>query len=265
MLLLIDGKNRNYLVTLGEADEMVRIMDEEVPSQQFFELHEGELFQTPRRKRRFLVFRPSLEQVVMNMPREAQVIYPKDLALILHYADIYPGLSVMEIGAGHGALSMALIRALGPEGRLITCDVRQDHLNRTKKNMGLYLGEGYAERWEPLFRNPVEEGLTGYQVDRYISDTPEPWDLIGSVEDCLRPGGIWVAYVPSITQVSRLVEPLSVNKHFSMVNSFETLQRYWHVKQLSVRPEHQMKAHTGFLVYCRRRWRLAPSLEAETE
>ncbi len=265
VLLFIDGRDRQYLVTLGEEGEGIRIMDEEVPSEHFFELHEGELYQTPRRKRRFLVFRPSLEQLVMNMPRSAQVIYPKDLALILHYADVYPGQSVMEIGAGHGALSMTLMRALGPEGRLITCDIRQDHLNRTKKNIALYLGEDYAERWEPVLCNPVEDSLAAYQVDRYISDMPEPWDLIGSVVDCLRPGGIWVAYIPSITQVSRLVEALGVNKYFCMINSFETLQRYWHVKQLSVRPEHQMKAHTGFLVYCRRRWRLVSAPDEQSE
>jgi tRNA (adenine57-N1/adenine58-N1)-methyltransferase len=254
-LVLVDSKDRNYLVTIPQGQDEVKVMDDYVPAQDLLSLHEGALLETPRKKRRFLAFRPTIDQLVMNMPRNAQVIYPKDLGMLVHYADIAPGQTVLEIGTGHGALTMTLIRALGPEGRLISCDIRQDHLNRTRKNIAIFLGESRLKCWEPLLRDPAVEGMQGYEVDRVISDVPEPWDQCDAVAQCLRPGGVWVAYVPSVTQMTNLTEELKRHKGFSLVTCFETMQRYWHIKPPSVRPEHQMKAHTGFIITCRKRWR----------
>ena len=260
-LVLIDSKDRTYLVCVPPGAEEVKVMDDTVSAGELMALHEGGLLETRRKRRRFLVYRPTVEQLVMNMPRNAQVIYPKDLGLLLHYADIAPGQRVLEVGTGHGALTMTLLRALGPSGRLVSCDVRQDHLNRTGKNIMAYLGEELFNCWEPLLRDPGQEGLSGYEVDRALSDVPEPWDLCDAVAQCLRPGGVWVAYVPSVTQMTNLSEELKHHRCFSLVTCFETLQRYWHVRPPSVRPEMQMKAHTGFIITCRRRWRADDAAE----
>ncbi len=252
-LVLVDEKDRPHLIQVPEPERIIRLKGEAMDYATLAALHDGELLVTPQR-RRYLVFLPTMEQVVMNMPREAQVIYPKDLALLLFYGDVAPGMRVVEVGVGHGALTMALLRALGPSGRLISYDLRRDHLNRTKKNIALYLGPEFLERWEPVLADPLAEGFDGRTCDRLFTDIPEPWELITHAGDTLAPGGIWAAYVPTALQLMRQMEALAEERLFCLPTAFETLQRYWHVRAPSLRPKHTMRGHTGFIVTGRRRW-----------
>ena len=257
VMLLIDERNREQMVTVPEPDGALRLKGERFTGEELAALHEGELLVTPTR-RRYLVMRPTMGQVVMNMPREAQVIYPKDLGLLLMWGDAAPGQRIIEVGAGHGALTMTLLRILAGSGRLYTYDLRRDHLNRTRKNIALYLGEQYLEYWEPVLGDPVSDGFAQSGVDRLFSDMPEPWTLADAAVAALRPGGVWTAYVPTVLQLTSQVEAIAAHRDLCLPESFEAMQRFWQVRLPSVRPAHMMKAHTGFIIACRSRWR-APS------
>ncbi len=256
-LLLIDEKSREFLVSVPEPEKPLVLKGETLAPELIYALHDGELLTTPQR-RRYLAFRPTMAEVVMNMPRAAQVIYPKDLGLMLHYGDVAPGQRVMEVGCGHGAMTMALLRALGGSGRLTSFDLRLDHLNRTRKNIARFLGPGFLEAWEPRKADIAAEGCGLADQDRALIDVPEPWELLPAVAAALRPGAVLVAYVPTVPQMARIMEDLSASRDFSLPAGFETLQRFWHVRPPSVRPAHFMKAHTGFIITARRRWRAEP-------
>lgn len=254
-MLLVDERDRQYLVLVPEPGApVVRVRGESYDWEALKDLRDGGVLVSPQRKR-YLVLRPTLGQIIMNMPRQAQVIYPKDLALILMWGDVAAGQSVVEIGCGHGALTMALLRALGPTGSLVTYDIRRDHLNRTRKNVAAYLGEQYLERWTPVVADPSQEGIAQTEVDRVFSDVPEPWSMVDAVARCLHPGGIWCAYIPTVLQLAEQVKAINAHPAMGLPESFEALQRFWQVKPPSVRPKHSMSAHTGFIVVSRRRWR----------
>jgi tRNA (adenine57-N1/adenine58-N1)-methyltransferase len=253
-MLLVDERDRRYLIIVPEAPRAERVRGEVFTEEVLCAQHDGGLLTSPIR-RRYLVFKPNLHEVVLNMPRTAQVIYPKDLATIMQWGDVSPGLKVAEVGCGHGALTMTLLRALGTEGRLDTYDIRKDHLNRTRKNAVLYLGNDVLERWQPVMANPAEAGFSDTGYERLFTDVPEPWSMVDAAAKALKPGAVWVAYIPGVTQMSQLIEALNLNPFFCMAEGFETLQRFWHIKGRSIRPKHSMKAHTGFIVTGRRRWR----------
>ncbi len=256
-MLLVDERDRQFLITVPAEPLSEAVKGERFDSPTLCALHDGDLLVSPQR-RRYLVFKPTLEEVVMNMPRAAQVIYPKDLGSLLIYGDVHPGLRVSEVGCGHGALTMTLLRALGPQGRLTTYDLRRDHLNRTRKNIALYLGPEMLERWEPILADPSQEGMAHKDQDRLFTDVPEPWTMLEAAACCLRPGAVWVAYVPTVGQMSQLMENIKAHREFCLPKCFETLQRYWHVRAPSVRPNHAMRGHTGFIITCRRRWHGEP-------
>jgi tRNA (adenine57-N1/adenine58-N1)-methyltransferase len=199
---------------------------------------------------RHLALRPTLAEYVLEMPRGAQVIYPKDLAMILFWADIYPGCRVLEAGMGSGALTLALLRAVGPEGRVITYEQREEFARRALANIHTRMGEvtNLVVRF-----TPIEDGVRDEEpVDRVLLDLPEPWTLVDAVAAVLRPGGIFLSYLPTIIQSHQLVEALRRCPAFSLIETFETLFRPWNIDGQSVRPFHRMVAHTGFITVARR-------------
>lgn len=199
---------------------------------------------------RYLALRPTLAEFVLDMPRGAQVIYPKDLAMILFWADVYPGCRVLEAGMGSGALTLALLRAVGPEGRVITYEQREEFARRALANIHMRMGEVTTLT---VRLRPVEEGLAEEEaVDRVVLDLPEPWTLTSAVAEVLRPGGIFVSYVPTIIQSQQVAEALQRARTWALVETFETLFRPWNIEGLSVRPFHRMVAHTGFITVARR-------------
>jgi len=199
---------------------------------------------------RLLAVLPTLSEYVLKMPRGAQIIYPKDIAVILLWADIYPGAAVLETGIGSGALTLGLLRAVGETGRVISYEIREDFLQRAEKNIALYLGKlppNLLTRLKDIYEGIEERGL-----DRMVFDLPEPWRLVGSAGDALRPGGILLSYLPTILQSSQLTEALHKDGRFSQIETIETLLRSWHIEGMSIRPDHRMVAHTGFITSARR-------------
>jgi tRNA (adenine57-N1/adenine58-N1)-methyltransferase len=186
------------------------------------------------------------------MPRGAQVIYPKDLGPILVLADIFPGAHVLESGVGSGALTMALLRAVGPAGRVVGYELRDDFAARARANVEEYLSPDVPLEIEV---RDVYEGIDEQHVDRVLLDLPEPWHAVEHAAKALRTGGILLSYLPTITQVATLRATLA-DSAFGMAETIEVLQRGWHIEGQSVRPDHRMVAHTGFLTTARL---LAPS------
>jgi tRNA (adenine57-N1/adenine58-N1)-methyltransferase len=246
-VLFIDRKEREYLRVLRPGAR-VHLRGGTMQADQLIGSAEGRTVHNTANEP-FLMLRPSFAQLVPNLPRRAQVIYPKDIGPILLWGDIYPGATVVEIGTGPGALSMALLRAIGPEGRLISYEARQDFAEMAQGNVRQYYGD--AANWVVKVGDALE-GIEEREVDRMLVDIAEPWHLLPAAALALRPGGLILGYLPTVLQVKQFVDALRAHGGFAAVQAFETLQRFWHVKHLSIRPEHRMVAHTGFIVVARR-------------
>jgi tRNA (adenine57-N1/adenine58-N1)-methyltransferase len=212
----------------------------------------------------FLVLRPLLVDYVMSMPRGAQLIYPKDAAQIVHEGDIFPGARVLEAGAGSGALTCSLLRAVGPHGRVISYEVRADHAEHARRNVETFFG-GVPDNWRLVLNDVAEAGadaeLADGSVDRVVLDMLAPWEVLDTVARVLVAGGVLIVYLATVTQLSKTVEALRDQQCWTEPRSWETLQRGWNVVGLAVRPEHNMRGHTGFLVSARR---LAPGTVTPT-
>ena len=198
----------------------------------------------------YLALRPLLADYVLSMPRGAQVIYPKDAAQIVGFGDVGPGMRVLEAGAGSGALSCSLLRAVGSEGSLTSYERREDFLDVARGNVGAFFGEvppNWDLRLGDLADHPADE-----IVDRVVLDMLEPWAVLPTVAAALRPGGVLVGYVATTTQLSTYVEALRAQGVWTEPHAWESLLRPWHAVGLAVRPEHRMVAHTAFLVTARR-------------
>jgi tRNA (adenine57-N1/adenine58-N1)-methyltransferase len=192
------------------------------------------------------VLRPTLEDVVVEMPRGAQVIYPKDLAPICMLADIGPGMRVFESGVGSGALSMTMLRW---GASIVGYELREDFANRARANVREFLGDAALDRYEVQLRDSYEGIDAGEEFDRVVLDLPEPWRVVPHAERVLRPGGILVAYTPAITQAVQTREALKGK--WIDARTIEVLHRGWHIDGQAVRPDHRMVAHTAFLSVAR--------------
>lgn len=205
----------------------------------------------------YLALRPLLRDFVMSMPRGAAIVYPKDAAQILAAADIFPGATVVEAGVGSGALSLWLLRAIGDAGRLLSFERREEFADVARDNAATFLGSEPAN-WtltvgdlQDALPAAVEPGT----VDRVVLDMLAPWETLDAVTSALKPGGVVICYVATVTQLSRVAEAIRASGDYTHPQSNETMVRGWHVEGLAVRPDHRMIAHTGFLITARR---LAP-------
>ncbi|ORB12286.1 tRNA (adenine(58)-N(1))-methyltransferase TrmI [Mycobacterium noviomagense] len=208
----------------------------------------------------FLALRPLLVDYVMSMPRGAQVVYPKDAAQIVHEGDIFPGARVLEAGAGSGALTCSLLRAVGPHGQVISYEVRADHAEHARRNVEAFHGRR-PDNWQLVIADLADCDLAAGAVDRAVLDMLAPWDVLDAVSQMLVAGGVLMIYVATVTQLSKTVETLRQQQCWTEPRAWETLQRGWNVVGLAVRPEHTMRGHTAFLVSARR---LAPGTVTPT-
>ncbi len=244
LVLLVDRKRRRYLVRLAEGG--------------LFHSHAGYLAHADIVGQRdgfnarstlgasYIVVTPTLADFIYEMPRGAQVIYPKDIGAILVQADIFPGARVLEAGVGSGALSMAMLRA---GAHIVGYELRDDFAAKAIANVETFLGSDALARYNVESRD-VYDGIDQRDLDRVVLDLPEPWSVVKHAEAALRVGGIFFAYVPSTVQVSQLRDALE-NSAFDMMQTNEVLQRGWYVKGAAVRPDHRMVGHTGFLTTAR--------------
>jgi len=241
-VLLIDAKQRRYLLTL-RAGENFHTHAGILAHDQMIGMPEGSTVWGST-GRGFLVFRPTLADVVVKMPRGAQVIYPKDLGAILVEADVGPGQRILEAGVGSGALSMTLLRA---GASVIGYEIREDFAHRAQANVAAQFGEGADYHIEV---RDASQGITERGLDRIILDLPEPWAVVPHAIGALRPGGILLAYLPTINQTGLLRSALTQHG-FGLAETIEILRRTWHIEARSIRPDHRMVAHTGFLTSAR--------------
>jgi len=246
-VVLLDRKDREYLARLDRT-RPIAIRGGKIAAQDLIGQDEGTAVRSSMNEP-FLVFRPSLPQLIPNLPRSAQVIYPKDIGQILVWADMFPGARVVEAGIGAGALSMALLRAVGKEGQLISYELREDFGELARRNVARYFGP--APNWTVKVGDITTE-LDESDIDRVILDLPEPWHVIERAWRALRPGGILLCYLPTVLQVKSLVDALREDRRFACLETSENLMRFWHFKGMSARPQHRMVAHTGFLTSARR-------------
>jgi len=244
--LFIDRKERRYLITLKTGGQF--------HTHSGFVLHD-EIIGSPEGLRLqtsagapFIVVRPSLSDFVLKMPRGAQVVYPKDIGAIIIGADVHPGAVVLEAGTGSGALAIGLLRAVGDLGHVITYEMRPEFAAKARANIEAFLGK-VPDALE-MRDGDLCEADVGEMVDRIVLDMPEPWRVIPIASRWLRPGGIFCSYVPTVFQVSEVTEALRAEGFIDIVTS-ETLVRTWHVEGRSVRPDHRMVGHTGFITTAR--------------
>jgi tRNA (adenine57-N1/adenine58-N1)-methyltransferase len=205
---------------------------------------------------KFTAFIPLLTDYVLSMPRGATIVYPKDAALIVGFADIFPGARVLEAGVGSGALTLSLLRAVGPTGSVHSVERREEFALNATSNIENYFG-ARPTNWS-LTIGSVQEQRFETEFDRVILDMLAPWECIEMAAKVLRPGGVFMAYVATTTQLSATAEALKDDGHFTEPESFESMVRGWHHEGLAVRPQQRMIGHTGFLIFSRR---MAPGVE----
>jgi tRNA (adenine57-N1/adenine58-N1)-methyltransferase len=243
-VLLIDTKRRRYLLVLEPGKEF-HSHSGIVGHDAVIGAEEGTTFRSSHGMH-YTAIRPTLADFVFKMPRGAQVIYPKDLGALLLLADIFPGAKVLESGVGSGALSMTMLRA-GAD--VVGYELREDFAARARKNVSAFLGEEALERYRVEHRD-CYDGIDETGLDRVVLDLPEPWQVVKHAARALHPGGLFVAYTPQITQAVQLREALTESV-FGLAETIEVLHRGWHIEGQSVRPDHRMVAHTGFLTHAR--------------
>ena len=245
--LIIDRRGRRYLARLRHGRKFETHLGA-FPHDDIIGADAGS-WMTTNRGHVLLVVKPTMADFALEMPRIATVGYPKDLGTILVYGDIFPGARVLEAGCGSGAVTMALLRAVGEHGSLVSYDVRQDMIDRTRQNVEAMLPNTANLA---LKLGDVYEGFDETELDRIVLDLPEPWRVVPHASAGLLPGGIFVSFSPTVLQVHELTTALRAAHTFDMIETMEVLQRPWVVGNRSVRPEHRMVAHTGFITVARR-------------
>jgi tRNA (adenine57-N1/adenine58-N1)-methyltransferase len=248
VVVLRDRRERRYRVKLKPGSEyhthMGHLSHDDLIG------HEEGGFVLTTKGSKFLVLRPTLTEAVQELPRHSQVIYSKDLGAILMHGDIFPGARVLEIGLGSGATSSAILRAVGTEGSLVTYEVREEVIEGAKRNIAELVTA--TSNHTVRLRDAYEEGISEEDLDRIVMDLPEPWRLVEQAADALRPGGILLCYLPTVLQVHQLGMTLQGERRFQLQETVELLERPWHVTKQSIRPEHRMIGHTGFITTARR-------------
>lgn len=248
---LTDPKRRHFTIRL-EPGEFFHTHKGQVAHDDIIGSEEGSVVVSSLGTE-FLCFRHLMVDHVLSMPRGAAVIYPKDSAQILVEGDIFHGARVLEAGAGSGALSMTLLRAVGPDGHVFSYEIREDHLQFAEANVAEYFGKPPAN-WSPRlgdFGEVTADDLDG-PVDRVILDMVEPWLFMETVRDILIPGGVFMTYVATVPQLMNTMEKIRELQCFTEPRAWESVIREWKVDGLATRPEHRMNAHTAFLVWTRR-------------
>lgn len=248
MVLLIDDKGRHYLVKLVERSTF-QYHRGNLPHEDIIAAGDGGAV-TASSGGMLRVLRPRLRDYILKMTRGAQVVYPKDIGSILVWADVAAGMTVLEAGTGSGALTTALLRAVGPTGRVVTVERRDDHARTAHKTLTRWFGE-IPDNLE-MRSGEVEEVLVEVAPERIVLDVPEPWHAARIAAEHQDPGGVLCCYLPTVPQIQTLVETLEETGAYEDTDVFETMERTWNVSGRSVRPGHRMIGHTGFLVTSRR-------------
>jgi len=245
---LTDAKGKLYSITLTAGAEW-HTHKGMLKHDELVGIPEGSIVVT-NGELKFQAFRPLLADYVLSMPRGATIIYPKDAAMILGVADIKPGVRVLEAGVGSGALSISILRAIGENGFLHSVEIRDDFAKISEKNVSNYFGEKPVN-WK-LSIGALQEQQLENSYDRVILDMLAPWECMDVASNALIPGGVFMSYVATTTQLSRIAEAIKDSGNFTEPESSETIVRGWHHEGLAVRPQHRMIGHTGFLVFARR-------------
>ena len=245
--LIIDRRGRRYLVTLKiDKDDQNHLGT----------FHHDDIIGEPDGVRiwtskghALIVVKPGMADYIRIMPRVATVVYPKDIGAIITYGDIFPGARVLEAGTGSGALTIALARAVGEKGAVYTYDVREDMTLRAQENLAAIM----PEHPQVTFKNgDVAQGIEESDIDRVVLDLPEPWHVVPHAVDALVPGGVITCFLPTVLQVHELVGALEDANTFGMIETTEIFMRTWSVRGRSVRPDHRMIGHTGFITTARK-------------
>ena len=263
---LVDKKGRQYALTL-KAGETFQHSGDTIPHDEIIGKSDGTVVVLSRGKK-MLALSPTLAEYTLKMPRGAQVLYPKDLAMITMWADVYSGAKVFEAGVGSGALTIALLQAVGERGLVISYERRDDFARTAMRNIERYLGT--VPNFQLLQRDAYEGIDCGTDVesalfDRVVLDLPEPWRVVPHAVKALRLGGIYLSFVPTVPQVMQTVEALEQSSAFGLIETFESFSRNWNIQGRSVRPDLRMVAHSGFITVARRVERVmdAPSAPSE--
>lgn len=246
-VLLVDQRGRQYLFRL-QTGGSYHTHSGALPHDAVIGAPEGTRVETVSGMV-LTAFRPRFADYAVKMKRGAQVVYPKDIGPILTYADVFPAARVLEAGTGSGALTMALCRAVGSDGCVVSYEMRQEHLEQAVKNIEGFFGR-LPDNLE-LRAGDIAEVGPGDRFDRCILDLPEPWVPLATLHEVLEPGAVLCSYLPTTIQVQELALALP-RQGYLHLETFETLRRGWHVTERSVRPDHRMVGHTGFLTVARR-------------
>lgn len=246
--LLLDARGRRYLVKL-KTDGEFQYHAGTLSHAEIIGCQEGTALRSSS-DARLIAVRPRLADYTLRMKRGPQVVYPKDVGPILVWGDVGPGMTVVEAGTGSGALTMALVRAVGPSGRVVSVDRREDHAAGAGEAISGFFGEIPANL--DLRVGEAADVIGEVGPERIILDLPDPSELVEAAGGDLVDGGVITAYVPTVPQVQRFREALIASEAFADLYSFEVLHREWVADGRSVRPEHQMVGHTGFITVARR-------------